>query len=373
MKRLAQLGLVEIAAHRVTFARSAEDIRLESGLEGFCAFFQALPNRRRTVPVPRRTLRALAAGFSRAVTAYMIAALIRSVFWTRAGDGGGEYRTDGRAKLSWIADTFGISRRAATDARARLIELGWLEPIEAQQWELNRWGVRDAVNVSWAPRSGEALDLEAGAAGDAVDAPADASVDNSQPAAVEEEGSRAGGSASPCLNRSSLSTRDSKTRRLRARAPGPSGDCISSSSKPGNKKRAERSASRSGKPNIRDIRPEHLQDPETLLELREQAIKLGFDFAGEGGELDFLALANRARARGHRPGAIFFDLIKNRRTAFITIVDEEAARAQLRELREGPDTDLRGGGGEWSAAPEARELTEEERIVERGGRAGGRS
>lgn len=65
--------------------------------------------------------------------------LIRGLFWHRDS---GDYRTYGRYTHSWIAEHFGISSRAATKARAKLIELGWIEPLDVNQWEMNRWGMR---------------------------------------------------------------------------------------------------------------------------------------------------------------------------------------------------------------------------------------
>ena len=156
-KRLAAVGLVKIRKHAIEFAASADQITVED-LAGFWSMFKQMPNPRRTVPVPRRTLRALAAGFSRAVTGVMLAMLIRSLFWHRTGSegrggsgGAGAYRVDGRTKGSWIAEVFGLSRRAITDARATLIELGWIVPLDAPQWALNRWGNHDRINVEWCP------------------------------------------------------------------------------------------------------------------------------------------------------------------------------------------------------------------------------
>lgn len=356
VKRLRDLGLVTITERSITFASSIEQIRIEDDLAGFRDFFQALPNRRRSVPVPRRTLRALAAGFSRGVTAYMLAALIRSVFWQRQPGGGGEYTTDGRTKGSWVAYTFGLSRRAVTDARAHLIALGWLETREAPQWALNKWGVHDVVNVHWSPANAEPDHT------DPVDNPAVGEGGGSGESATPPA-EKSGGSASPCLNRSALSTRDSnlETRKLGAQAPSPAGDCISSIRKAGSRKRQGRSAGPTGKPNIRDIRSEDLKNPEALRKLRSQAVALGFRFGSESGELDFFALANRALTRGHRPGALFFDLISKHRTSFITIADEEAARTRLRELREGPDTRSDRGGERHCSEPAP--LSPEAQIV----------
>ena len=46
--------------------------------------------------------------------------------------------------------------------------------------------------------------------------------------------------------------------------------------------------------------------------------------------LDFFALAERARAKGHRPAALFASLIHGNRPAFITQADEDAAQARLK-------------------------------------------
>jgi len=127
---------------------------------------------------PRRTLRALAAGFTRAQTAVVLAKLVRSVFWHRRTPGEeARYRIDGRTKVSWIAEVFGVSRRALIDARAHLIAIGWLTELDAPQNMLNRYGSHDVVNVGWGVGDfeadaalGEAADPSAAAKG-AVDHP----------------------------------------------------------------------------------------------------------------------------------------------------------------------------------------------------------
>lgn len=346
LRHLAATGLVSVDATTIRFAERAEDLSNEIDLTGFWDFFRQLPNRQRTVPVPRRTLRALAAGLRRAETAYVLAALIRSVFWHKETK---RYRTDGRTKLSWISQVFGISRRAVTDARARLIELGWIQPLEAPQWALNRWGVHEAVQVDHTLQ--EAPERESDLMQSASTCPVG-------------EGSAAGQSASPSvdleagsaslyLNRSSSSTRNQENRTLGGSAPGPSGLSLA--------KRIPKKRKKSQAPSLRDIQSEDLGRPEAVSALRAQALERGFRFAGEAGEIDFFALAHRARVRGARPGALFFDLIANHRVEFITLADEEAARAQLRELREGPT--VRSEDPRTRVAQPKPELSMESRIV----------
>ena len=286
----------------------------------------------------------LAAGFTTADTAYVLAALIRSVFFQ---PGKGITHVDGRTKDSWVAQTFGLSLRAVRTARKHLGKIGWLEEQPTHQNLRNLYGTHVIVNVDWSPneqRDHGSHDVH----GDHASEAGAEVVDNSSVG----EGRGSAGSATPQAeiragfatprNRKALPTGDSKTRRLRADAPSPSGVCTASRRrKAGTPKRTRTPSST---PNIRDVQPEHLKDPEALQELRTQALALGFAFHGSAGELDFFALANRALTRGQRPGALFFDLISKRRTAFITIADEEAARRQLRELRDGPDLPRDGGG-----------------------------
>lgn len=161
LARLDRLGLATMTERTITFAAGIEQVTLPVSASDadpwadFHALLDRIPavNRRRTIPVPRRTLRALAGGFSRGTTAVMLAVLIRCLFRHAGGDGGGggRYRIDGRTKGSWIAETFRVSRRAVTEGRARLIDLGWLVPLNCSQIELNRWGTHDRINPDWSP------------------------------------------------------------------------------------------------------------------------------------------------------------------------------------------------------------------------------
>lgn len=345
VKRLAAVGLVKIAKHGIEFAQSADQITVED-LAGFWSMFEQMPNRRRTVPVPRRTLRALAAGFSRAVTGVMLAMLIRSLFWHRES---GTYRVDGRTKGSWIAEVFGISRRAVTEARATLIELGWIEPMDAPQWALNRWGSHDRINAAWsASEDRGATDSTPGAVGEGGSPP----VENASPC-----GRFSAVSATPCLNRFSSLTRDKNTRRLDGTAPDPAG--ASARSRWGGRKKEQAA----GAPNIRDIQPRHLKRTEDLLELYRQAVEIGLAKPSEAGRLDFLALAERAKAHGKRTGALFYWLLREKKTVFITQADEDAACVRLRELRDGPRRREQWGGESHPPAPKPLELTDDERFM----------
>lgn len=348
LRRLAALGLATFSPHQLTFAASADQVRVDD-LSGFWAMFAQMRHQRRTVPVPRRTLRALAGGFSRAVTGVMLAMLIRSLFWHRTGSegSGGVYRVDGRTKGSWIAEVFGLSRRAITDARATLIELGWIMPLEAPQWALNRWGNHDRINVEWCPaRLADAPAQPTGPAARAVGGGSEAtttSAESASPSSVFR-----GDFARPCLNSSPSPRGNTNTRRLGGTAPGPAGVSLRNSLGSRRKKAAMRATR---EPNIRDIQPEHMRQTEDLLELYRQAVTIGLAKPSEAGRLDFLALAERARAHGKRAGALFYWLLREKKTVFITQADEDAAADRLRELHNGRRPREQWGGGSAGTPP----------------------
>ncbi len=339
LRALHRLGLVSVNKHRIAFAVSADQLRVDD-LDGFWSMYREMPNRQRSVPVPRRLLRALAAGFSKGVTAMITAVLIRGLFWHRDS---GDYRTDGRYKLSWIAEHFGISRRAATEARAKLVELGWIEPLDVNQWEMNRWGLRDRIVTDWTLPA----DDQAAVGGSERDAES-----------ASPKGRFDTESASPDQTDSLSLTGDIKTRRLPTRER--SG--VSTGSTLGSRKKSRRRAGED-RPNIRDIQPRDLESTHRLLDLHRQACEIGLVGGSESGRMDFLALAERARSRGRRSGALFYWLLRERKFAFITHADEDEASRRLREHFNGKQTrqpEPRQWGGE---PPELPAWTEEDKIV----------
>jgi hypothetical protein len=342
LRALHRLGLVTVSKHCITFAVSADQLRVDD-LAGFWSMFSEMPNRRRTVPVPRRLLRALAAGFSKAVTATITAVLIRGLFWHKET---ADYRTDGRYKLSWVAKHFGISRRAATEARAKLIELGWIEPLDVSQWEMNRWGLRDRIVTDWSQAT-ETTEAVGGS-------------DRADESATRHPGFDAE-SATPDLTDSLSLTGDKKTRRLPERER--SG--VSPGSTLGSREKNRRGVI-PGRPNIRDVQAADLGDTGRLFELYRQACELGLASPGDAGRLDFLSLAERARCRGKRAGALFFWLLREKKTAFITHADEEEAARRLREFYNGPQRRERRdewGGEDQGRPPAPPAWTEDDKVV----------
>lgn len=68
-----------------------------------------------------------------------------------------------------------------------------------------------------------------------------------------------------------------------------------------------------------------------VLHLHRQAVERGLWVAGDGGRLDFVALAERARSRGKDPGAYFYWLLRERKTSFITQHEEDLASRRIKD------------------------------------------
>ncbi len=355
VRRLARLGLVTISEHAIAFAVSIEQIHVEE-ISGFWTMFNAMPHQRRSVPVPRRMLRALAAGYTTGVTAVVLATMIRSLFWHKQEGG---YRTDGRTKRKWIADVFGVSMRTVTDAKARLTELGWLIPLDTPQWLLNRYGAHDRINIDWIIESNH----ESSGGG--------VSCESSQGESASPRRDLGGGSASPDLTDSSSSNEEELNTRRPAQRADSSGASLRSALGSRKKKSRRRSRIRSGEQggvggaNIRDIQTRDLTDTGRLLELHRQAVELGLAKNGEGGRLDFVSLAERARTRGKNPGAMFFWLLRDKKTAFITQADEDEAARRIKTHLYGDSQRREQWGGEPVRQPRSNppEWSDDEKVV----------
>ena len=308
VQRLSTLGLASMQERSLRFAANADELEElawgEGGRSGFDAFFAELPNRSRRVPMPRRLTRALASGFTPAATVLVIALLMRTLHWHRAGGpkGEGGYRVDGRIKLSWVANTFSVSRRALSVARSSLTDLGLVRTLPATQWQLNRWGSRCMLDVGALGPEG----LTPGAVG------------ASESASLGRESALQ--SASPDLN--SSSSPYGREQDNRKSAPGRAGTPVG-----GRKKLPE--------PSLKNVVPEDLvQLPRTLV-LHRQAVAEGLVSFGDNGRLEFLATVERARAEGLRPERLLVWLLRQRHTDWVSAHDEERATARLRVMNNG--------------------------------------
>ena len=90
-------------------------------------------------------------GRKQAIIATALGHLIRCLYFR-----GGKCISGGYCKSSWVADTFGLSLRPVKEARAKLISMGFLVPLQADQLRLNRFGSPVVVNLGWAPATDSA-------------------------------------------------------------------------------------------------------------------------------------------------------------------------------------------------------------------------
>jgi hypothetical protein len=306
LKQLLAVGLLRSCTKTgIAFAESADELRLgdRSGLD---AMFEHLQGVTRRVPVPRRMIRRLAGGLSKARTATVLAHLIRCLFY-RKGEG---INPVGCCKASWVADVFGVTERSVFDARKFLVlELGWLLPGECSQHVLNRDGLWVAVNLDWGPEEqGASLELSKAAAAAAPDAADDSSGPRPE---------NAGHSSGPSTDKNPL--RESNNQKPASRPPASGGPAGFSSSNSAEKR-----------PDLRDVVPEDLRDGTRLLELHAQAVEARFISASEADRLAFLAASAHARSVGTKPCRLFAWMVRGKRFEFITQADEDAARSLLR-------------------------------------------
>lgn len=124
---------------------------------------------------------------------------------------------------------------------------------------------------------------------------------------------------------------------------------------------------RSAHPNIRDIQLGHMQETSDLLELYRQAIAIGLANPSESGRLDFLALAEHAKAHGKRAGAMFYWLLREKKSSFITQGEEDAAAQRVRALHNPDNRREQWGGTKMSEADSQRHKSvawsDEDRFV----------
>ena len=309
LNRLLELGLLRSCSKAgISFASSPEEIRHEdrSGLDAMLGEMQGIT---RKVPVPRRIIRRLAGGLSKARTAVVIAHLIRCLFYRKAEG----VNPVGCCKASWIARVFGVTERSVYDARTYLaLELGWLIPQDNSQRILNRDGLWVSVNLDWGPEEQEspAAELPAG------QGRAEPSTPNESSGPRPENAGHFSGPSTENKNPLTGSNNQKPASRPEA-SGGPAGVQVSNSGEE--------------KPTLRDIVAEDLRDTGRLLDLHEQAIDQKLVTTSEADRLKFLAGAEHAKAVGSKPCRLFAWMVRGRRWEFITQADEDAARTRLKQ------------------------------------------
>ncbi len=117
------------------------------GAEDFIAFVNGSRSPSRPIPVPRPVLSFLARSKKSALARTVVAYLLRGLSIDRHS---GQVKGKGTVKLSWIANGFGVSKRAARYARGELVRLGWISRDESSfQRKLNRDGAYFEVDLNW--------------------------------------------------------------------------------------------------------------------------------------------------------------------------------------------------------------------------------
>jgi hypothetical protein len=375
LRRLEAARLLSWSESAIRFPASAEAVPL-SDRDGFRCFLDRIPNHRRLVPLPRRILRLLAGGARPALIATILGHLLRCLYLKDR-----KCRDRGRVKASWIAQTFGVGLRRVKQARQELIAIGWLIPIEAGQWELNRWGRHLRINLAWsrldglrpAPSvPGQELALPPPASGSEL-APPDSDEEplqgdkNQEPAPVGP----AGFFISPPEGRTpepekATPASDAPVAQPVVLAQSPASEDPSSvvglGPQPPSSPRP--SCVAPGKPDLRNVVPEDLTDTGRLLDLYEQAVGQGLVTSSEWGRLRFVAAAEHARIIGTRnPCGLFVRLVRGRMLHFATGDDEQAASVRLRRhlygaVRVGPAEPRR------SVIPSVPDLSADAQLVE---------
>lgn len=322
LAKLAKLGLVKAEARSISFATSPNQLTVED-LAGFWQLYEQIPNQRRRVAMPRRTLRALAGGFSRSTSGVILALLIRGMFGHKKQDG---YRHDGRAKCSWIAEVFGLGLRSVKAARAQLVDRAWITELPTTQWQKNKWGMHYVIDIDhdWSPGSTPEHDDQKPANDQAVGEGGTPGNAPGKIVKIAPPTSGGGGkSAPPCLNSSPSSIEEELNNSSPAQDAGRS--VVSSKKNSGTRQ----------PPKLHDMQPEDLQSFERLHQLYEQAVDRGRAHAGERGRLDFFALAHRAKAHGDNPVRLFAALLRDQRWAWITDSDEDEAHRWIKHHTQG--------------------------------------
>lgn len=277
LARLESLGLAQIRKRGIAFS-CGEPFRATLSRATVVKMIDSTTNHRRKIPMPRRMLRRLSISRSPAFIATVLGQAMRCLYFRD-----GACRPIGACKSSWIADVFGVHLRNIKRARSRLVEIGWLQPLSADDWYRRAYGWRGYVNLEWR--------------------------DEVKPPPI----ARARPPKSPPLYiNKNLSTRDNKNL--------PSGRKVGACAQP------ENSCPR--KAPLGRIHDSELQCPDGIERLFRLAAKAGFVQRSVSGRERIAAAAAHAKRVGTRNSAgLFVWLVKNAKWEYLTSGDEDAVRA----------------------------------------------
>lgn len=294
--RLTRAGLLTWSSSAVSFTASPDGLPAES-LAEFWSLFNALPNSKRKLPVPRRTIREIAGGLKPVVVATMLGHLLRCVYSWK-----GELEAEGCCKASWIAETFRVDVRGVKRARRHLASIEWLTLKPSEQWHRQKYGARALVNLAWSRKPSTQTAIAA-------------------PPVSEEP--RLGLPPRAAVFAHELPPPESDkylSSRFRNQKPASRGPAGFSAGK-GEKKN----------PTMRHVELCDLKNTARLLVLFRDAVARGLVGESEGERLLFVGAAERALFKGTvNPCGLFVQLVRGRLWDHVTNSDEDAAQQRLK-------------------------------------------
>ena len=298
LRRLERLGILRARRRTLTFLSTLEEFKGPSS-EPSARMLALMPPKRRSFPLPRRVLRFLATGTRRSTASAILGELICCAFYRRSTGWTGE----GNVTASWIAGAFSVSERSVLRARKELEEVSFLQRIKTPVWHTRTYGARYRVNFGWSAENA-CSDVARG-----------------------RQPTRRLSGVHPQTD-PSLSGLESNLPPLRGKIknqePAPSAEPAVGFRKRGSPRSQ----------GLLHVRETDLSDTGSLLRLLAAARGLGLVGSSEMDELNFVASAERARARGTSNPCGLFVWSVLRGFPFLSCAEEDAARRRLRSVRE---------------------------------------
>jgi hypothetical protein len=267
-------------------------------------------------------LRFLAQNHKEALAKTVIAYLVRGISISRTGN----ISHKGTVKISWIAQTFDLSERAASYARAELVRLGWIgRDTGSFQRKLNRDGAYFVINLDW--RFTQKSAPETSVATLPVDNPAQSLVNSDKqvldfaplPPEICTD------FAPPYKDKKT--SKEDKNQKTQNSEPLRSGFYLNQVGE------VVVASPQLPDPVLSNIRQEDFYHLSRLEALYAQAIAWGWINSSEAAALNFISAAVRAREVGNDPARVFVTLVRRKLWHHITQAQEDKARTALNRIR----------------------------------------
>jgi hypothetical protein len=354
VRRLQAAGLIEWSDRAIAFPQPpTPPVGLDDTIGGG----------KGDVAIPRRMLKFLVEGARPALIAVALAIVLRCLSRRRAGFDG-----RGRLKASWVSATFGIDLSRVKIARAKLVELGWIQPEPSDQWAMNRWGKAYTINLDWdraLPECRQSLPPPPPECRQSLPP------DLQTPIPFERNNHQepAGGPTGFSIEHPGEKTVP-RDREPVGTKPVPSPVPTAPGTNPANRVTtipAESTRSSTAPaptlpaPKLADVRPEDLKDTGRLLDLFDQAIAQKLIGSSEADRLRFVAAAEHALAIGKaNPCGLFAFLIRGACWRYITQADEDKANSRIKAHLRGPARPCVASG---MSRPSSRPALSEDALV----------